>query len=107
MSKSARRRSTRGRYNAYRITSPAHATKIVFAAGVWSAVSMLLEWRKANGIGEEPFALDPRWAASLTGVARQHVDEACAMRRLGIGVCYRADLGWGVGGPDDEREEAG
>lgn len=27
-------------YKAYRITSPAHETKIVFAAGVWSAVGV-------------------------------------------------------------------
>jgi hypothetical protein len=93
-------------YNAYRVTSPAHEPKVIFAAGTWSAVGMLLQWRVTNGIGEAPFTLDPTWAASITGTGRQHIDEARASCRLArIGVCYRADLGWGIGGPKDERVE--
>ncbi len=94
-------------YNAYRVTSPAHEPKIIFAAGTWSAVGMLLQWRVANGIGEVPFSVDPAWAASLIGIGRQHIDEARAScRQAGIGMRYRADTGWGIGGPDDERDEA-
>jgi hypothetical protein len=92
-------------YNAYRVTSPCHETKVIFAAGLWSAVGFLLQWRKANGIGEVPLKVDPTWAHTLTGVGRQHVEGACSLRRLGMGVCYRADIGWGVGGPDDEWDE--
>jgi hypothetical protein len=51
--------------------------------------------------------MDPAWAASLTGVARRHLEEACGIGRLGLGVCYRADVGWGIGGPDDERDDPG
>lgn len=95
-------------YKAYRVTSPAHGSKIVFAAGIWSAVGMLLQWRVANGIGEVPFTLDPTWAQQLTGIARKHIDEARAFcREAGIGTSYRADMGWGIGGPDDERDEPG
>ena len=84
-------------YRAYRVTSPAHETKIVFAAGMWSAVGALLRWQKANGIGEVPFAIDPDWASKLTGVARQHVDDARRWCRApGVGVRYRADCGWGI-----------
>jgi hypothetical protein len=95
-------------YNAYCVTSPAHEPKVIFAAGTWSAVGMLLQWRVANGIGEVPFMLDPTWAVSLTGVGRQHIEQArAACSQAGIGVCYRADLGWGIGGPDDERDHRG
>lgn len=84
-------------YNAYRITSSGHETKIVFAAGIWSAVGLLLQWRTAHGIGEVGFHLDPDWASSLKGIARQHIEAArrwCRGPR--IGVMYRADSGWGL-----------
>lgn len=87
-------------YKAYRITSPGHETKIVFAAGIWSAVGVLLRWRGANGIGEVGFNLDPEWATKLEGVARQHIDNArswCTEPR--IGTMYRADMGWGLMDP--------
>lgn len=102
--KSKARRDASHPYNAYRITSPAHETKIVFAGGMWSAVGVLLQWRVANGIGETPFAVDPTWAMQLTGVARQHIDEARAWcREPGLGTRYRADCGWGIRGPWNER----
>jgi hypothetical protein len=87
-------------YKAYRITTPGHETKIVFAAGIWSAVGALLQWRSANGIGEVGFTLDPEWARSLEGVAREHIYEArshCDEPR--IGARYRADVGWGLRHP--------
>ena len=84
-------------YKAYRITSPVHDTKIVFASGIWSAVGVLLQWRYANDIGEVAFAVDPDWASELTGVGREHIDEAQARcRGPGIGVRYRADIGWAI-----------
>ncbi|HEX8583114.1 MAG TPA: hypothetical protein VF680_01730 [Allosphingosinicella sp.] len=107
-SKRSKRPSREPLYNAYRITSPAHEAKIVFAAGTWSAVGMLLRWHFANGIGEVPFAIDPLWATQQAGIARKHIHEArAACRQPGIGVCYRADVGWGIGGPDDERDDCG
>lgn len=93
-------------YKAYRVTSPAHESKIVFAAGIWSAVGVLLQWRVANGIGEVPFTLDPWWASELTGVARDHIDEARAWcRSPGLGTRYRADVGWGIVAPLREPDD--
>jgi len=95
-------RATEGEaaYKAYRVTSPSHETKIVFAAGIWSAVGVLLQWRTANGIGQVGFNLDPEWAASLTGVARQHLDDARSWcRGPSIGARYRADVGWALKDP--------
>lgn len=87
-------------YKAYRITSPSHETKIVFAAGIWSAVGVLLKWRAANGISQVGFNLDPNWAATLTGIARQHVDDARSWcRGPSIGAMYRADIGWALKDP--------
>ena len=87
-------------YKAYRVTSPGQETKIVFAAGIWSAVGVLLQWRVANGIGQVGFHLDPDWATGLTGVARQHINEARSFcRGPRIGIMYRADMGWGLAGP--------
>lgn len=87
-------------YKAYRITSPGHETRIVFAAGIWSAVGVLLQWRIANGIDQVGFNLDPEWAQGLQGVALKHIDDArsrCHEPR--IGVRYRADVGWALMGP--------
>ena len=84
-------------YKAYRITSPGHETKIVFAAGIWSAVGALLQWRVANGIDQVGFTLDPEWTHGLQGIAREHIYEArsrCDQPR--IGARYRADVGWGL-----------
>jgi len=93
-------------YKAYRITSPSHHPQIVFAAGGWSAVGVLLQWHRANGIGEVPFTLDPGWAAQLIGVARQHIDEAqSTCRSPGMGVRYRADVGWAIASPVEPRAE--
>lgn len=95
-------------YMAYRVTSPDHETKIVFAAGIWSAVGVLLQWRYANEIGEVPFTVDPTWATGLTGVARQHLDAARAScRAAGIGTRYRADAGWGIAVYPYEHEDPG
>lgn len=93
-------------YKAYRITSPSHETKIVFAAGIWSAVGALLQWRVANGIKEVGFSLDPEWAHSLEGVAREHIYHARAhCKGPRIGARYRADVGWGLMAPT-VREKA-
>lgn len=93
-------------YNAYRITSPAHEAKVVFAAGIWSAVGVLLQWRVANGIGDEPFTLDRSWASRMTGVARQHIDDARPRcRGPGLGTRYRADAGWGIASPINDRDD--
>jgi hypothetical protein len=87
-------------YEAYRVTSPGHETRIVFAAGIWSAVGVLLQWRVANGIGQVGFHLDPTWAEGLEGVARKHIDEARALcLEPRIGTRYRADVGWALMGP--------
>ena len=93
-------------YHAYRCTSPGHPTKIVFAAGIWSAVGVLLQWRALNGVSEDvPLTVDPSWAGNLDGVARDHIEAACGRcRRPGIGARYRADMGWGTELPRDERE---
>lgn len=99
-------RATEGEaaYKAYRVTSPSHETKIVFATGIWSAVGVLLNWRTANGIGQVGFNLDPEWAVNLEGVARQHIDEACSWcREARIAVRYRADVGWGLADPLFQR----
>lgn len=94
-------------YNAYRVTSPGHETRIVFASGIWSAVGVLLRWREANGIGQVGFHLDPAWAAGLEGVARQHIDEARALcREPRMGTRYRADVGWGLMTPLFKGEPA-
>ena len=99
--KSKARRTRKGpAYKAYRISSPGHETRIVFAAGIWSAVGALMQWRVANGIDEVGFNLDPEWAKDLQGVARQHIDDArslCEQPR--IGTRYRADSGWALMGP--------
>lgn len=96
----AGRRPKEPPYKAYRITSPGHETRIVFAAGIWSAVGALLQWRAANGIDQVGFTLDPEWAKGLEGVARQHIDEARSLcREPRIGTRYRADAGWALMSP--------
>ena len=87
-------------YRAYRVTSPGHETRIIFASGIWSAVGVLLQWRVATDIGQVAFRLDPAWADGLEGVARQHIDEARSLcREPRIGTRYRADVGWALMGP--------
>lgn len=91
---------TEPKYKAYRITSPSHETIIIFAAGIWSAVGVLMRWRDANGIDQVGFELDPAWATNLTGVAREHVDEARSWcHRPSMGTMYRADIGWALKDP--------
>lgn len=76
----------------------------MFAGGRWTAVDALLQWRVANGIGEVPFTVDPTWSTKLTGVARKHIDEARAScREPNLGTHYRADCGWSLTGPRDDR----
>lgn len=94
-------------YNAYLITSPDHESKVVFAAGTWSAVGALLQWRVANGVQEAPFTLDPWWASGLTGVAREHLNHARSRcDRPSIGAPYSASSGWELAGPMDKPNQS-
>ncbi len=86
--------------NVYRVTSPAHEAQIVFAGDIKCAVHVLRQWQAAMGLGEVAFVIDPNWASMLSGVGRQHMDDARAWcRGPCLGVRYRADDGWGVAEP--------
>ena len=93
-------------YKVYRVTSPGHQTRVVLASGMWSAVGVLLQWRAANDIEEVPFTIDPTWAASLTKVARQHIEDVCGRcTEPSIATCYRAGSGWTIVRATNERDE--
>lgn len=90
-----------GRWSAYRITSPCHAAVAILAPNMTSAIAMAIEYRRLRGIGEVRLTIDPNWAMSLSGLGRQHVEEARAIcRQTSVVTLYRADSGWAVGGPE-------
>lgn len=95
-------RSTRG-YDCrvYRLTSPSHETFIVLARNMADALDLALQFYDLRDGVEVKFTVDPTWASTLTGVGRQHIEEARARcSEPSVACLYRASDGWALGGPE-------
>ena len=92
--------------HAFRVTSPAHEPKIIFAESAAQVAEIIVAWHSLNCIDATEFTLDSGWARTLAGVERKHLIDALGWARsAGIGMNYRSDIGWAIGQPRDERGE--
>lgn len=96
-----------GRRSVYRVTSPSHEALVVLAGTMQDALGIVLEYQALRRLGEARITIDPGWSSTLSGVGRQHIEQAREMcRETSIATLYRADLGWALGGPELGLDES-
>ena len=87
----------------FRLTSPSHPWKLIFAETEDDAAALAVTWQQLQGINATEFTLNWEWADLLQGREAAQVHAAASWGKAGIGRYYGPEIGWAIEDPRDER----